>query len=61
MWKNPVMAWMVLAIVLSGLGTICTSLAALWQHPPSAGSSGSGGSADVTPPAPGPLPPPAAH
>lgn len=33
MW-NPVMLFMVLAIVFSGAGAICTSLAALFHHPP---------------------------
>jgi hypothetical protein len=34
--KNPVMLFMVLAIVFSGAGAICTSLAALFHHPPTA-------------------------
>lgn len=36
MLKNPVMIFMVLAIVFSGAGAICTSLAALFHHPPTA-------------------------
>ena len=34
MLRNPVMLFMVLAIVFTGLGGICTSIAALFHHPP---------------------------
>ncbi len=44
MLKNPVILFMVLAIVFTGLGGICTSIAALFHHPPTSSE---------------PLPPPA--
>jgi hypothetical protein len=34
--KNPVMWFMMLSILFSGAAGICTSLAALFHHPPTA-------------------------